>query len=913
MDALMRSAGLGFRAGLWLATSSTLLATLPLAVTPAPVLAQAAIRSDGLQLKLRRLPDALELVIQDAGTGSDLRQQMQGQAWLGELRTPQIRGLKAGPQSLSMTDAGVDSITFDGTGTEFQLKVTPMPGRNLGTPLVSSDGRDLTVRFNAPQLPVSQTARVDLRAPARVPTAPYVPPLRPRAVAPPSGDIAVGTMTIRNRGYLSLYGPPVTLTTRAANPRDVLMVLAQMGGYGFAFSDASMAGGMGLQGSAKQPAAPVTVAFFNEPFERAFNFVLLSSGLQARKEGNTILVGSDVLGKTIGPQMSKVYRLNQVGANSAADYLANLGAQVTKTSSITTAVSQGVPLGAQPAGTGLTATSQSTTSTQQTVEAFGASSGPLVGLRATTDPRLGTITIVGEPSLVAIGEQYLKQLDLRQRQVALSVKILDVTLTNDTEIDNSFAFRFGNNFIVNDGGRLLAAFGRNLPANASDFSDANTRESFRTSSLSQSGSARTASQGAAADSFSDNGSASQSGSANDSFSSESLTLSLSNGRSLDQAQFSDVSRRLSRETGTEIQPFAVERFIPNPNFNPGGENPGDRFITVTDTEYRIVPTGRTNRAITDDLTSQISQIVSSQVNSGVNIFRSKTGLSQSASASSAASGRSGASTSGSGSASQSTSASESFQNYAGSRRRNPGLNYPDNEFFSFLQAQIVSRNAKVLASPTLILSENPELIEGGADIGASGLGGQAGDTSGLSPATIGRSRANESFVTVGRQVVSAYDVTNTANVGTSCEPTFSTAGLTFGARVSKIDDNGFVTFTLSPAISGVVDRQPVPGCGFIDILRLRRLDTGSVRVRDGQTLILTGVISEDDNQEVSKWPILGDLPLVGQFFRKTNGSRLKNELVILVTPRVIDDEQGGTYGYGYTPSTRDARRLIYSP
>ncbi len=61
------------------APASTLLAILPLVVTPAPALAQAAIRSDGLQLKLRRLPDALELVIQDAGIGNDLRQQMQGQ------------------------------------------------------------------------------------------------------------------------------------------------------------------------------------------------------------------------------------------------------------------------------------------------------------------------------------------------------------------------------------------------------------------------------------------------------------------------------------------------------------------------------------------------------------------------------------------------------------------------------------------------------------------------------------------------------------------------------------------------------------------------------------------------------------------------------------------------------------------
>ncbi len=727
----MNSAGVGLRTGMWLGAATALLTSLPLVVSPVPAVAQASIRQDGLQLKLRRLPDALELVIQDAGTSSDLRQQMQGQVWVGELRTGQIRGLKAGPQSLSMTDAGVDSITFEGTGTEFQLKVTPMPGRNLGTPVVSSDGRDLTVRFNAPQLPVSQTAQVNLRAPARVPTAPYVPPLRPRAVAPPSGDIAVGTMTIRNRGYLSLYGPPVTLTTRAANPRDVLMVLAQMGGYGFAFSDPSMAGGINGQGAPMPaPPAPVTVAFQSEPYERAFNFVLLSSGLQARKEGNTILVGSDVLGKTIGPQMSKVYRLNQVGANSAADYMANLGAQVTKTNTITTAVSQGVPLGAQPAGTGLSATSQSTTSTQQTVEAFGASSGPLVGLRATTDPRLGTITIVGEPSLVAIGEQYLKQLDLRQRQVALSVKILDVTLTNDTNIDNSFAFRYGNNFIVNDGGQMLGAFGSLLPP---------TQGAFNRSNL-------------------------------------------------------------------------VQDIVGSPTPN-----------------------------------------------------------------------------------------------------ANPGMQYPKDTFFSFLSAQIQSENAKVLASPTLILSENPEAIVGGADIGGGGLGGTPGDVSGLSPATIGRTRANESFVTVGRQVVSAYDVTTTANVGTTCEPTFSTAGLTFGARVSKIDDNGFVTFTLSPAISGVVDRQPVPGCGDIEILRLRRLDTGSVRVRDGQTLILTGVISDEDFEIVSKWPILGDLPIVGQFFRKTTGSRNKNELVILVTPRIIDDEQGGTYGYGYSPSAPDARRLIYGP
>ena len=90
----------------------------------------------------------------------------------------------------------------------------------------------------------------------------------------------------------------------------------------------------------------------------------------------------------------------------------------------------------------------------------------------------------------------------------------------------------------------------------------------------------------------------------------------------------------------------------------------------------------------------------------------------------------------------------------------------------------------------------------------------------------------------------------------------------------------------------------------------RSLDTGKIRVRDGQTLILTGVISDADVQAVTKWPILGDLPLIGQFFRSSQGGRSKRELVILVTPRIIDDTQGGTYGYGYRPTLPAARQVM---
>ena len=69
------------------------------------------------------------------------------------------------------------------------------------------------------------------------------------------------------------------------------------------------------------------------------------------------------------------------------------------------------------------------------------------------------MTLTGEPNLVAIAEGYLKQIDLRKRQVAVRLQILDVDLLNQKEFDNSFALRTGNTFIVNDQGRMLVNFG----------------------------------------------------------------------------------------------------------------------------------------------------------------------------------------------------------------------------------------------------------------------------------------------------------------------------------------------------------------------------------------------------------------------------------------------------------------------
>lgn len=704
-----------------------------------------------MSLAIRRTANGVEVVIAGVGEQPVLQQRIKAGQWQGRLQTRGTPGVRNGQQQISDPSLGLAQVSLSGAGSTYSVNVELVEGQPLAEPVVSADGRDLILQFSGLVPPPSlQTGRLDLNTPGRLPQPRYAPPLRPRAVAPPLGDMAVGTMVLQNRSYVNVSGPPVTLTLNNAPAKDALMALARLGGYGFVYvgDDAASSGvtTANASGASTAPGAsggggrPVSMAFQNESYARALNGVLLASGLQGKLDGRTLLVGSAVSAKTFGPQVSKVYRLNQASAASAADYLASLGASISKvnTTSITSSetASSGTPANN-------TAASTATTSRLTNIETYGASVGPLRGLSGTTDSRLQTITLVGDSNLVAVAESYLKQIDLRQRQVALSVRILDVTLDNDAAINNSFAFRYGNNFIVSDRGELVGAFGNLLPPNNENF--------LKISGEAQSGKP------------------------------ERVTASG------DNAQVAD----------TVLEPIAPARI-------------------------------------------------------------------------------------------------------------NPGTVYPKDNFFDFVRAMITSSSAKTLAAPTLILSENPSEISGGAEVSVSGA------DSSFNAATIGRPKANESFITVGTQEIISYTVQAGQNgAPNSCQPEFGTAGLTFGARVSKIDDNGFVTFTLSPSIAAPTgQQQSVSGCGSVTILSVRRLDTGSLRVRDGQTLILTGVISDSDLQRVRKWPILGDIPLVGQFFRGSDGKRQKRELVILVTPRIIDDRDGGSYGYGYQPSLPAARQLL---
>jgi general secretion pathway protein D len=77
--------------------------------------------------------------------------------------------------------------------------------------------------------------------------------------------------------------------------------------------------------------------------------------------------------------------------------------------------------------------------------------------------------------------------------------------------------------------------------------------------------------------------------------------------------------------------------------------------------------------------------------------------------------------------------------------------------------------------------------------------------------------------------------------------------------------------------------SPIPAPHF----RNRQVVTSAI-VWDGQTIVLGGLISEDVTKVKDKVPVLGDLPLLGRFFRSEASQTRKKNLVIFVTPTIID-------------------------
>lgn len=119
------------------------------------------------------------------------------------------------------------------------------------------------------------------------------------------------------------------------------------------------------------------------------------------------------------------------------------------------------------------------------------------------------------------------------------------------------------------------------------------------------------------------------------------------------------------------------------------------------------------------------------------------------------------------------------------------------------------------------------------------------------------------------------------------------AGIVLDVSEVRIDDNGFVTLTIQPEISIPIPIQVLQSGDFAGIqlfnIERRRLEASQLRLRDGQTFIIAGLIQDRDIVEVQKVPLLGDLPLLGALFRSQSVDNRRNEVVFMLTPYIMDD------------------------
>nr|WP_263012144.1 type IV pilus secretin family protein [Laspinema sp. D2d] len=661
-----------------------------------------------------------------------------------------VSGSSSAPEvAINQADAGGINLGFNTGGVATVPNLSPSappPPPGMTPPPAPTQGLE-------PGMPTPPISLEGGPAPIARPNQSSVPPFQPRAVAPPVGDIAVSNINPAARPIDLNTGEVIPrLVLRDAPVRDVLALLARVAGVNVAYATGATTGEEGGEGTEDE--LKISLDIENEPVQNVFNYVLRLSGLQANRQGNTVFVGvrlpdiaRDVISRTV--------RVNQLNLIQALNFLVSQGAERNEVQTTT-----------QTVVTGEGATAQSFTNTTTTVELIGADTTdnpyqgsaalPLRGVLVSGDQRTNSITVVGDPTQVEVAVALLSQIDVRRRQVAVNVKIIDVNLSNIDEFNSSFSFGINDSFFVNDGGAAAVNFGGINPP---------SREGVATGTLS---------------------------------------------RPVIPNPLINAGIQYDRNQTTQV-----------PLTGPGA---GALFL-------RPVP------GISDDpLSVRVAGYEVFEVDPTTGVI---------------------------------TAGEADFSL--------PTLFQYPKKFLALLEAQIQSRNAKILTDPTLVVQE--------------------GETA---------------RVELTQQVLSSVTIQTQDTVAGPREtisPNLEPVGLTLSVNVERIDDNGFISLDLIPEVSSPLASVDTGLGGFVTPIQRRLLQSGTIRIRDGQTLIISGIIQDQDRTTVSKVPILGDLPLIGSLFRSTNRTNERAEVIVLLTPQILDDSENANFGYGYVPG-QEAQQML---
>jgi len=151
------------------------------------------------------------------------------------------------------------------------------------------------------------------------------------------------------------------------------------------------------------------------------------------------------------------------------------------------------------------------------------------------------------------------------------------------------------------------------------------------------------------------------------------------------------------------------------------------------------------------------------------------------------------------------------------------------------------------------------------------------------PATINSSITswifiNNSFISNGTVVTQSTPQPLQANTTLSVAP--------------RINDDNTITVYLNPSIQSFVGTTRGPDGTELPNLANQAISVVA-RVKNGETIVLGGLTDKNDNTNVSRVPLLSDLPIIGQFFRSSQRTKRVSDLLIFVTPRIIEEDEIG--------------------
>lgn len=144
-------------------------------------------------------------------------------------------------------------------------------------------------------------------------------------------------------------------------------------------------------------------------------------------------------------------------------------------------------------------------------------------------------------------------------------------------------------------------------------------------------------------------------------------------------------------------------------------------------------------------------------------------------------------------------------------------------------------------------------------------------------------QGREAVINIGGEVpVQTVSVTNST---TTTSVTYREAGIILRCT-PRVGVDGDITAKVHTEVSSPL---------YVDALSAYRFNKRSadteVRLRDGETMVIGGLIGSEESKTLSKIPFLGDIPILGVFFRNVRTSKTDSEVMIFLTAKVVQDER----------------------